>query len=95
MFELRLTLFENIGTHHLSGKYLKWDGVLEFFKQDVAKATELVQKRRLQPKGTSRCRNEGVETFLVFEEQKRSWTTTSIEACPVLVASCLVAQIHN
>ena len=64
--------------------------MLDFFKQDVAKATELVQKRRLQPKVTSKCRNEGVETFLVFDDQKRSWTTTSIEACPVWVASCCV-----
>ena len=65
----------------MRGKYLDWTGVLDHFKGDVQKASALVQKRRREKKGTSTNRNTGDETFLVFAEEERSFTTTSIDFC--------------
>ena len=40
----------------------------------------MVQKRRRELKGTSVDRNDGSETFLLYEEESRSWTATSLES---------------
>jgi len=64
---------------HDAGKYVVWTSVLDHFGGDVQKASVLVQKRRRENKGTSTNRNTGEETFLLFAEEERSFTTTSIE----------------
>ena len=61
-----------------SGKYLPWSGVLTYFGNDVEKATNLVRRRRSEPKGCSTDRNDGAETFLVFKEEERAWKSTSL-----------------
>ena len=46
-----------------TGTYVKYEGVLTFFKQDKVKADIFVAKRRGEFKGTSTCRNSGEELF--------------------------------
>ena len=64
-----------------SGTYKTWTDVLAFFGGNVEKATELVIRRRGEKKGTSQNRNDGQETFLLFDDEERRLTTTSIEPC--------------
>jgi hypothetical protein len=69
----------------MRGKYVVWTSVLDHFGGDVQKASVLVQKRRRENKGTSTNRNTGEETFLLFAEEERSFTTTSIDFCRISV----------
>ena len=57
---------------------MTWLGVLSHFHNDVEKATNLVRRRRSEPKGCSTDRNDGSETFLVFKDQERAWKNTSL-----------------
>ena len=66
--------------------------MLAHFGGDVSKATDFVQLRRKQPRGTSTNRNDGEETFLVFSDEERIFTSTSIDSCIHYMAMC--AQIH-
>ena len=60
--------------------------MLEHYNGDSAKALQFVNTRRSQPKGTSADKNDGEETFLLFGEEERVFTTTSIVArCPVFM----------
>lgn len=60
------------------GSYKVWADVLTFFGGDVARATDLVNRRRGQHRGTSTNRNTSEETFLVYQDQERKFTTTTI-----------------
>ena len=61
------------------GRYVKWDVILKHFGNDLQKATQMIQQRRTQHKGVSRDRNDNSETFLLFDDQEREWTSTTIE----------------
>lgn len=56
-----------------------WSDLLAHYKGDVSRATEHVVKRRGHQKGCSTNRNTGEETFLVFADEERTWSTTSID----------------
>ena len=69
---------------------MKWTDVLKHFDGDVTKATRLVTTRRGQVKGTSTDKNDGEETFLLFQAQERSFTQTSIESqTPYMHVCCI------
>ncbi|CAE7356110.1 unnamed protein product, partial [Symbiodinium microadriaticum] len=61
--------------HSDGGRYKPWASIVEHFKGDTDEALVFAQKRRQEERGTSTCRNTGVETFLLFDEESISWTT--------------------
>ena len=71
------------------GSYRRWDAILSHFKNDLQVATNFVQKRRKEGKGTSKCRNTGEETFLLFEEETRTWTYTTLVAWLQVQTFCM------
>ena len=65
-----------------TGTYLEWDAIIEKHGGDLEKAGNFARRRRSEPQGTSTSRNNGSETFLWFEAQRRSWRQKSIDTWP-------------
>ena len=63
-----------------AGTYLTWQKLLVQMDNNVEAASRLVAKRRTEMKGTSTDRNDGEETFLYFDPQKRTLKTRSLDA---------------
>ena len=76
-----------------SGCYKNWDAVLQHFNGNVDNAREFARLRESQPKGTSTDRNNPkIKTYLLFDDEQRSWTRKTIEpVLHVLQAMCLLA----
>ena len=64
--------------HNDGGRYKPWASIVEHFKGDTDEALVFAQKRRQEERGTSTCRNTGVETFLLFDEESIQWTTKKL-----------------
>lgn len=62
-----------------TGTYLEWDDILRKHGGDAVKAGHFVRRRRGETLGTSTNRNNGNETFLWFDPQKRSWRQKSMD----------------
>ena len=83
-------------THGDGGLYKPWSSILEHFKGDTDEALVFAEKRRKEDRGTSTCRNTGVETFLLYGEESINWTTkkTGFLICNVIVSDivCLLLR---
>lgn len=62
------------------GLYKPWSSILEHFKGDTDEALVFAEKRRKEDRGTSTCRNTGVETFLLYGEESINWTTKKLDS---------------
>ena len=49
-------------------------------KGDTDEALVFAEKRRKEDRGTSTCRNTGVETFLLYGEESINWTTKKLDS---------------
>lgn len=67
-------------THGDGGLYKPWSSILEHFKGDTDEALVFAEKRRKEDRGTSTCRNTGVETFLLYGEESINWTTKKLDS---------------
>ncbi|CAE7498781.1 unnamed protein product, partial [Symbiodinium necroappetens] len=66
------------------GKYYPWKDTVAFHDGDATKALEFISRRRLEPKGTSSCRNNpGTETFLYYGLQTRTLTQRTLDEIAV------------
>eukprot|EP00439_Symbiodinium_sp_Y106_P043367 s3037_g5.t1 len=65
-------------THGDGGVYKPWSSILDHFKGDTDEALVFAQRRRNEEKGTSTCRNTGVETFLLYKEEYINWTSRKL-----------------
>lgn len=70
---------------------MSWEAVLNHFGRDMEKATEFIQRRRRENKGTSKSRNDMSETYLLFEDEVREWTTTTMD--PLINLSAKISII--